>query len=502
MVEAELQKALGLLVAANIFFGRGTPPDAIYSFKHALLQDVAYEAALRRTRQELHARIAATLIEKFPETASASPELVAHHYTVAGLTEPAVVFWTKAGRLAAARSANIEARNHLQKGSELLAAMPEGPTRQRLELDLLAVLGPALIALAGFAADETVQVYRRLRVLSEALDNAAMVFPALYGEWLYHAARAEHRPALGIATRFSELALRHRLPGLRVIAHRIVGVSQLCLGALDDSRSNLEALLSRYTTEVHGELAWRYGTDPAVSAHSFLSWVLWLQGEAGSAIEHRTRAITLAREYNHSHSIAHALGIGGCMLDCLRGDESGAATHADALLTLAREHSFPYWLAAGRATQGWLLTRRGRAEAADVLLDAIEQARRACMEEFRPLLLAMLAQAYAQAGRPELGLKALDEAFERVERSDERWIEAELHRLRGTLLLASDEREAAEAELRRAIAVARRHGARMWETRAEESLATLPGPKARVAPRSSIEIAAVGDEKPDAARLH
>lgn len=500
MVEAELQKALGLLVAANIFFGRGTPPDAIYSFKHALLQDVAYEAALRRTRQELHARIAATLVEKFPETAAASPELVAHHYTIAGLAEPAIAFWTKAGRLAAARSANIEARNHLQKGLELLSALPEGPARQRHELDLLAVMGPALIALAGFAAEETVQVYRRLRALSEALNNTAMVFPALYGEWLYHAARAEHRPALGIALRFSDLAQRDRLPGLRVIAHRILGVSQLCLGELDESRSNLEALLARYTTEAHGELAWRYGTDPAVSAHSFLSWVLWLQGQAGPAIEHRTRAITLAREYNHSHSIAHALGIGGCMLDCLRGDESSAAALSDSLLALAREYSFPYWLAAGRAAQGWLLMRRGRAEAAEVLLDAIEQARRACMEEFRPFVLAMLAQAYAQDGRPELGLKALDEALERVDRTEERWIEAELHRLRGTLLLASGERDAAEASLRRAAAVARRQGARMWEMRAEESLAALL--KNRVAPHSSIEIVAAGDEKPDAARLH
>jgi class 3 adenylate cyclase/tetratricopeptide (TPR) repeat protein len=502
MVEVELQKALGLLVAANIFFGRGTPPDAIYSFKHALLQDVAYEAALRRTRQELHARIAAALIEKFPETATASPELVAHHYTVAGLAEQAIIFWAKAGRLAAARSANIEARNHLQKGLELLGAVPDGPARRRHELDLLAVLGPVLIALAGFAAEETVQVYRRLRELSEALDHPAMLFPALYGEWLYHAARAEHRSALGIAARFSDLAPRHRLPGLRVIAHRITGVSQLCLGELNDSRTNLEALLSRYTTEVHGELAWRYGTDPAVSAHSFLSWVLWLQGQAGPAIEHRARAIALAREFNHSHSLAHALGIGGCLLDCMRGDESSAAAHADSLLALAREHSFPYWLAAGRAAQGWLLMRRGRGEAAEVLLDAIAQARRACMEEFRPLLLTMLAQAYAQDERPDLGLKVLDEAIERVERTEERWIEAELYRLRGTMRLATGEREAAEADLRRAIVIARRQGARMWEARAEESLAALPPPKSRVAPHSSIEIVTAGDEKPGTARLH
>src|SRR6185312_7121206 len=121
--------------------------------------------------------------------------------------------------------------------------------------------------------------------------------------------------------------------------------------------------------------------------------------------------------------------------------------------------------------------------------DAIEQARRACMEEFRPLLLAMLAEAYARDGQPELGLKAIDEAMERVEHSEERWIEAELHRLRGTLLLATGDRDAAEASLRRAVAIARKHGTRAWELRAEEALATLPA-KSRVAPRSSIEVLA------------
>jgi class 3 adenylate cyclase/predicted ATPase len=499
MVEAELQKALTLLVSANVIFGRGTPPDAIYSFKHALLQDVAYEAALRRTRQELHGRIATALVAKFPHTAAASPELVAHHFTIAGLTDQAVEYWCRAGRLAAARSANVEARNHLMKGLELLDALADGPPRHRQELELLAALGPPLIALAGFAAEETVQVWRRVRALSEGLDDRVMIFPALYGEWLYHAARAEHRPALGIAARFSDLAERNRAPGLRVIAHRITGVSQLCLGELAESRGNLEALLARYTRETHGELGLRYGTDPAVSAHSFLSWVLWLQGATGQALDHRNRAIALAREIGHSHSLAHALGIGGCMLDCLRGDAASAEQLAEALLTLGREHSFPYWVAAGRAAQGWTLMRRGSPDAAAVLLEAIELARQACMEEFRPFLLSMLAQAHAVAGRPDLALKALDEAFERVERSEERWIEPELHRMRGELLLQTGHAAAAEVSIRRAITLARAHGSRAWEQRATASLTALPAREIRVSADKAVEVLSA---HPDRARLN
>ena len=149
---------------------------------------------LTRLVRELHGRIASTLVERFPQTAAASPELVARHYTIAGLTGEAVAYWCKAGRIAAARSANVETRNHLMKGLELLETLPDGPERQRQEIEILATLGPALIALAGFAAEETVQVFRRVRALSEALDDHVMIFPALYGEWLYHAARAEHRP--------------------------------------------------------------------------------------------------------------------------------------------------------------------------------------------------------------------------------------------------------------------------------------------------------------------
>jgi class 3 adenylate cyclase/predicted ATPase len=470
MVEAELQKALTLLVAANIIFGRGTPPNAVYSFKHALVQDVAYEAALRRTRQQLHGRIAATLEEKFPETAAGRPELVAHHYTNAGLAAKAVEFWCRAGRLAAARSANIEARNQLEKGLELLDAIADPDERQQRELDLLVALGPPLIALEGFAAEQTVQVYRRVRELGERLGNLPAIFPALYGEWLYHAARAEHGAAQAIAVRFAALAERNQTRGLRVIAHRIAGVSHLCLGQLDDSRRHLEALLQRYTREAHRELAYRYGTDPAVSALSFLSWVYWLQGLDERAVESRTRAIVLARELGHSHSLAHALGF-GCLLDCMRGDAANAQALADAVMALGRAHRFPYWLAAGTAAQGWCLMQRGdHAAAVDVLLDAIEQARGAAMEEFRPLFLAMLAEAHGAAGHPERGLAALDEAVARVDRSEERWIEPELHRLRGMLLLrASNDSAQARTCFDEAVSLSRRRGATAWERRAAKS---------------------------------
>ncbi len=252
-------------------------------------------------------------------------------------------------------------------------------------------------------------------------------------------------------------------------------MSHLCLGELADARRHLETVLQRYPPETHGDLAFRYGTDPAVSSLSFLSWVLWLQGHREEAFAARDKGIAMARALNHSHSLAHALCLGGCLLDCMDGAATSAADLADATLALGREHRFPYWLAAGTAAQGWILMRRGKAGAVAMLLDAIDQARGAIMEEFRPLLLAMLAEAYAADGQPELGLRALDEALTRVERSGERWIEAELHRLRGVLMLRATnaDSEAAEACFRNAVAIARAQGAVAWEQRALANLAAL-----------------------------
>jgi predicted ATPase len=278
-----------------------------------------------------------------------------------------------------------------------------------------------------------------------------------------------------------------------VIAHRIAGVSQLCLGELAGSRGSLEALLARYTRETHGELGLRYGTDPAVSAHSFLSWVLWLQGLSRPALEHRNRAIALANEINHSHSLAHALGIGGCLLDCMRGDAEGAEQSAETLLTLGRKHSFPYWIATARAAQGWSLVRRRHPEAVSILMEAIGLADRACMEEFRPFLLAMLAEGHAAAGRPDRALEALDEALGRIDRSEERWMEAELHRLRGELLLATGHPERAEECLLRALSVSRQQGAKAWEERAAAGLARLLRSKPRFSAGSGpVELLSAG----------
>jgi predicted ATPase len=476
MKEAELGQALAALMQSGLIFARGMRPATVYAFKHALVQEIAYETSLRSTRQQLHARIAVALEQRFPETMLHRPELIAHHYARAGMDAEAIRYFHQAGEVAAARSANVEAVNHLRRGLDLLAGLPETAERRRQELELQVALGARLIALKGFAAEETMASYRRAQELSLETGNAAMMFPALYGEWLYHTARGEHRTAATIATRFLDLAAGQPDTGLPVMAHRVAGVTHLCLGEHAASRANLETVLSLYDPEAHGRLALAYGTDPAVSSAAFLSWVLWLQGDTREALATRDRGIARARELGHSHSLAHALCLGGCILDCLRGAEESAREFAEVVVALAREHRFPYWLAAGTAARGWSLAVRGAPdEAIGVLHEAIAHAEEAVMQEFRPFVLAMLAEAYRRAGRPEPGLAALDEALARVERTEERWIEPELHRLRAALTLHARpaDAEAAEASYQAAIRLAVAQGARAWELRASLGLARL-----------------------------
>ena len=204
--EAELQAALDRLVAAELVFSRGTPPEASYSFKHALVRDAAHESMLKAQRQHVHGLIARVLETRFPETVETEPELLAQHCTEAGLVEQAVEYWQRAGQQALARSATAEAVAHLHRGLELLEGLPDGPERRRRELGLQLGLGPALVAAKGFAAPETGRAYARACELCRELDDTSKLLPALYGQSAVHwqraelaAAHAEARELLGLA---------------------------------------------------------------------------------------------------------------------------------------------------------------------------------------------------------------------------------------------------------------------------------------------------------------
>jgi predicted ATPase len=205
MPPPRLDEALGQLASAELIFRRGTPPDAEYTFKHALVQDAAYSTLLRSRRQQLHAHIAATLEDQFPEIVVAQPQLIAQHYVEGGLNEKAVSYWLKAGQQAVARSTVTEGVSQLRKGLELLASLPDDDWRRQRELDLLLVLRPALMASRGYSAPDVGETITRARALAEQLGRSDDVVPLLHAQWAYHLIRGELRLALPLAEQLEQI---------------------------------------------------------------------------------------------------------------------------------------------------------------------------------------------------------------------------------------------------------------------------------------------------------
>jgi predicted ATPase len=472
----ELRDGLNRLVAAELIFRQGTLPRATYSFKHALVRDVAYETLLKSRRQQLHGRIAGALREQFPELIEAQPELIARHCAEAGLASEAIQYTIDAGRQALERSANAEAAGHLGKGLTLLDALPPGPERNTVELSLLVALGPPLVATKGFTDPEVERIYFRARALCRELGTKTELVPVLVGLANIHLLRAELHQARELGEECLTLARHLDDPGIRMAAHRMLGSALHFLGEFPQAREQLEqanAIRERHQRRFDASLYLISGSS--VYCRSIYARVLWALGYAEQAQSASDMALRLAKETSHSHTLAQALSLAAAFhLD--RRDVERTECLAREAVALAAEHDFAYWLATGRLWEGWALVQRqdikqGLAQ----IQESLAQFRTNGNVQTIPHALSVLAEVYGRAGEPQKGLEALAEALAVLERTNERRREAEVHRLRGTLLLAMPGSHWGDAEacFSRALAIAREQSARMWELRAAVSLARL-----------------------------
>jgi predicted ATPase len=470
--DAELQVALDKLAAAELVFSRGTLPEVSYTFKHALVRDAAHESLLKGQRQQLHGRIVRLLEERFPETVAAEPELLAQHCMEAGLVERAVDYWQRAGQQALARSAMAEAVAHLSKGLEVLMGLPAGPERQRRELLFQLALGQASLAARGFAAPETGRAYARASELCRELGDVSEFFPALYGQFIVHFQRGELAMAHEAARDLLQLAGDRGDAAARVTGHRIVGSALYHLGRMVESRAHLEEGLALYEPERDRGSAFVYALDSRVVCLFWLVHVLFALGYPEQARARMSQGLAYARKLAHPYTLAYALCV-ACIFHARHRPGGETRAEADTLIALATEQGFPLPAAVGTVISGWASASEGLAG------EAIEQMRRGLADYtatgaalWVPDLLPLLAQAHGRAGQPAAASNLLDEALDRVERTDGRWLEAELHRIRGELLLTFPGAEHLEAEacFRRALAVAREQGAQTWVLRAATSL--------------------------------
>jgi predicted ATPase/class 3 adenylate cyclase len=473
--EADLEVALEQLVQAELIFRRGSPPEATYSFKHALVQDAAYGTLLKSRRQHLHARIAGVLEEQFPGQARAQPELLAQHFSQAGLRQQAISYWQRAGESASARSAQAEAARHFKNALEQLEGLPEDAPRSDKELDLQIALGTALIAARGFAAAETGCAYARARVLARQHGDPARSFPVLYGQWVFHTVRAELEPAKELAEEMLRLSEEQVDRRELLIAHRMVGYVDLLLGRPASARAHLEKVLALYNPERHRSLASLYAYEPRAAALAYLPVVRLLLGYPERALRLSEEALATARQSSHLLTLCFALHA-RCWFHQIALDDRSLRRWAKELIELTVEHGFPYWLSYARVLHGWAHTQDASEEEGSAqMLQAFAEYQATGARLYMPYFTALLAHAGAMRGERTEELRLLTDAITRVDETGERWFEAELYRLHGEALLHLPEPDhaGAEAALSEALVRARRQGTRLWELRAATSLARL-----------------------------
>jgi predicted ATPase/class 3 adenylate cyclase len=475
--EAALQRELRRLVATELLYQRGVPPRATYTFKHTLIRDAAYQSLLRSTRQQYHQQIAQVLAERFPDIAATQPELLAHHYTEAGVPAQALLYWQQAGQRAIERSANHEAIRHLTKGLDVLATLPETPERTERELTFSITLAAPLLMTKGYAAPEIEGVYSRVQQLCCQVEETAQVFPALYGMCLFYLVRGECQTARQVGQQALRLAQQVQTPDFMMLAHTVLGVALFFCGEFATALEHLEEGFAPYDPPQHHALAFRYGDDPGVFSLAYMTVALWMLGYLDQAQERSNAAVALARQLGHPFSLAIPL-VTAAVSSQFRREGTSAHAWAEAIIALATEQGFAHWLGAGMILRGWALAHQGQVhEGVEQLRQGLAAWRAVGAGLVQPYWLSMLAEAYWWAGQLELGLHTVDAALVAGQHNHEPWWDAHLYWLKGKLLLAQHGtyHQAHEVEtcFQHARMVARQQQAKSLELRVAMSLSRL-----------------------------
>ena len=481
MEDAPLRIALERLAEADILLVQGLPPDADYRFKHALIQDAAYENLLKSRRQVLHQRVGEVLRDKFTGTAAAEPELLAHHFTQAGMTEAAIEWWGKAGQRSVERSALVEAVAQLTRALDQIATLPGTPALRREQIKLQVALITPLVHVKGWSALETKAAAERARLLieqAEALgeppEDPLLLFSVLYGVFIASVG-AFNGETRDIAAHNLELAEKQGASFPRVLGHNNLGGSLLLLGDIAEARTHFDQAIALYDPAAHRSLAARFGEDQTVATLVLRSRVLWLLGYPDAALRDTDGALRNARETGQAASLMIALGWTSVPLTLCR-DYSRATALAQEQYALAEEKDATQWRVNGSLNQGALFALTGDASnAVQLITSGITALRPTGVTVGMPWWLLHLAIAHTHLGQLDDSWRYIGEAMKTIEATKERWCEAEVDRIAGEIALKSPEPDAAKAEayFERALTVARQQQAKSWELRAAMSMARL-----------------------------
>jgi len=480
--ETELGSALDRLIGAGLLFRQGVPPHATYLFKHALVQDAAYGTLLREPRRALHARIAETLESQFTEIAENQPELLARHCTEAGLTEKAAGLWGKAGQRSLTRSALVEATVQLTRALDQIASLPATAALRREQIKLQVGFVNVLMHVKGYAAPESKAAAGRARLLieqaealGEPVEDPLLLFSVLYGFWVVNVVTFNGDALRDLAREFLALAEKQETTVTRMIGHRLMGTSLVSLGDIMEGREHLDQAIALYDPKEHRSLAMSFGQDIRVSILSWRSRTLWFLGWPEAAIADSDHTIKNAREIGHPATLMYALLLTSlCHIFC--GEYASAKALLDEVLALADDKESFFWKAWATTQEGCVSALRGKAaDAVQTITSGIAAWESTGSTAMVPFYLSCLAWAHAELRQFDEAGRCIGEAMTAMETTQERWFEAEVHRMAGELALRSPGRNAkkAEAHFERALAVARQQQAKSWELRAAMSMARL-----------------------------
>jgi len=470
--EDKLLRQLAALQKKEFLYEQPAFPEVEYIFKHALTQDVAYNSLLQETRKTIHEQTAIAIENLYQHELVDHYQALAHHYGYSTNAEKAIEYLTLAGYQVVERSTYDAAIQLFSAAIDRIRTLPASPERSGRELELQVALGVPLQVTKGWASDEVDAAYKRARQLCDEVGDSPQVFPTLYGLWVSNAVAGKHSAASELCDQLLRLAKEQQDNALLLIAHNAMAPTLTILGDFRASRVHAERAYALYNAEQHHSLAFSYGSyDPGMAALVYLAETLACLGYTDQGLKKAFDAVTLARELRHpfSEACAHCY-----ILRILqwRQDPAAVAERAETAIELCSEHGYTYWMAVAKLYRGWALTVLGRTSEGG---DAISDWRASGARLWWSNSLALSAEAQRATGRVEDALATLDEAFEFVQQSDERFYEAELYRLRGELLVQQSEANADEAiaSVQRALEIARAQQAKLWELRAAMSLARL-----------------------------
>ncbi len=469
----QLNDELDRIVEADLAYQRDLPPHATYVFRHALVQDAAYESLLKSKRKEYHRKAAIALEEQFPERLAIEPEIGARHYTVAEVPDKAIALWERAADRALQRAAAREAVDHLQRALQLIPSLDVEQMPEMRELPLQIRLGTALFAAMGPGAPHVKQAFSRALALSANVPDQAPRAQVLFGLWSYHFFRAELEDAGEYAREFLALAEQSDDSDLLLQANLALGNTQFMLGQFEDTISRAQRVVDLYDPARHESHLQRYGQNPRVTAMTCGSWARWIVGQPDTALDACRETIAIADQTsNHFvQAIAHHTLP---WLHYYRGEPADVARESERLIETAVKHGFPIYIVIGTVLHGWATAHMGQLESGlEEIGRGLGMWRSGGSELVLPFFLLLQAEALRHAGELESALQSTEEALSLSHKTHEATHLSPLHSLRGDLLRSSGQPTKAADEYRTAIDIAREQGAASFELRAATGLADL-----------------------------